>query len=437
MTVMVDEDKIFYTPPHKIKVRDDLPRYRKDSVKVKKLLDSILKIKQLHPIVVTEDLTLVAGGRRLAACLLGGINVRCTYKTNLSPLQMREIELEENLQREDLSPADEADAIADLHILKQTIYGESISGREGGWKLADTAEAIGKSKGNVIDNIQISAALKDFPELRILKTKKAIKKAVKGCQQVVDHATAVGEWETLIKREGSKVMLLLKTAQLDMQELEDNSIDILMTDPPYGIEIDLLASSVGGMTGGFSTSGFKFDDSTEKALVLYKILAAESFRFTTEKAHAYIFVAPEFFYLLRELMVKAGWQASIRPIIWIKRETGQCNMPERWPANCYEMILYCRRVDSKLVEQGRPDWIQENPVLESQRIHPTEKPVPLLQALLRRCSLPGQRLYDPTCGSGSSLEAGLRQKLIVRGCDDDITAYNAANKRIGNYLGEK
>jgi len=431
--MIIDEDKIFYSPPQNIVVHEDLPRYRRDSKKVKELLASILEKKQLHPIIVTEKLELVAGGRRLAACLLGGINVRCMYKGNLTPIQMREIELEENLQREDLSPADEADAIADLHELKQKLYGETSSGREGGWKLSDTAEAIGKSKGTVIDNIAISAALKDFPELRSLKTQKAIKKAVKGCQQVVDHALAVQEWEVLLEKE-SKVELLLKEASIDMKEQEDKSIDILLTDPPYGIEIDKIATSIGNSTGGFSTSGYKFDDSTEKALALYKTLAGESYRFTTESAHAYIFVAPEFFSLIRGMMIEAGWDAYIKPMIWIKRESGQCNMPERWPSSCYEMILYCRKATSKLVVQGMPDWIQEDPVLESKRIHPTEKPVSLLKKLLRRVSLPGQKLYDPFTGSGAALEAGLSQKLIVRGCDEKVEAYNTANKRIAEYL---
>ena len=428
-----DEDLIFYSPPQDITVPEHLPRYRKDVKSIPKLLASITRIGQLLPVVVTENLELVAGGRRLAACLLGGIKIKCIYKNDLTDLQRREIELEENLQREDLSPADEADAVADLHVVKQELYGTSLSGREGGWRLKDTAEAIGKSKGTVIDQLKISEALKTFPELRVLKTQKAIKKAVRGCEMVADRAAAVQEWEALITKE-NKVEISLNDAIFDMTEIPDNSIDILLTDPPYGIEIDRIATSVGGTTGGLSTSGYKFDDSAEKALTLYKALAEESYRFTTESAHAYVFVAPEFWDFIRGLMIEAGWQAYIKPIIWTKRETGQCNMPERWPASCYEMVLYCRKATSKLIVQGMPDWVEEKPVLESKRMHSTEKPVPLLRKLLTRTSLPGQRLYDPFMGSGSSLEAGLAQQLIVRGCDEDVNAYNAASKRIGEYL---
>ena len=431
----IDEDKIFYSNPQDITVHEDLPRYRKDSVKVKELLESILEKKQLHPIIVTENMELVAGGRRLAACLLGSIDVRCMYKGNLTPIQMREIELEENLQREDLSPADEADAVADLHILKQELYGQSSSGRAGGWRLTDTADSIGKTKGKVIDSIQISEALKSFPELRSLKTRKAIKKAVKGCELVAERAAAITQWESVITKE-SKVDLLHKDAIKDMMEQEDDSIDILLTDPPYGIEIDKIATSVGGSTGGFSTSGYKFDDSTEKALALYELLAGESYRFTTPDAHAYIFVAPEFFSFIRELMVEAGWNVHIKPIIWIKRETGQCNMPERWPSSCYEMLLYIRKDDSRLIQEGKPDWEECPPVSESERLHPWQKPVSLLENLLKRVSLPGQTLYDPFMGSGSSIEAAINLHLFAIGCDNAEECYAYALQRLSK-LGEQ
>ncbi|MBE9593650.1 MAG: site-specific DNA-methyltransferase, partial [Proteobacteria bacterium] len=166
----------------------------------------------------------------------------------------------------------------------------------------------------VIDNIQISKALEDFPELRALKTKKAIKKAVKGCEMVVERAAAITVWEDVIEKEDT-VEIFLRDAVIDITEVPDGSIDILLTDPKYGIEIDKIATSVGGTTGGFSTSGFKFDDSPEDALRLYRLLAPESYRFTTENAHAYVFVAPEFFTPIRNMMITAGWQAHIKPII--------------------------------------------------------------------------------------------------------------------------
>jgi ParB/RepB/Spo0J family partition protein len=421
---------VFELNPIEVKIPKDLPRYRKDSPKIRELLASILRLGQFVPIIVTRDHTLIAGGRRLAACILGGIPVKCIYRDTASPLQIREIELEENIQREAYTPADEADAIADLHRIKQELYGEAQSGRKGGWRLDDTADSIGKTRGTVIENLHISETLKLFPELRELKTKKAIKSAARAAEMVVQRASSVEDWKKKVDKAGS-LFLENADAREHMLKQKDNSIDILLTDPKYGMNIDKTARGIAGVTGGISIAGYKFEDSTEESLELIALLASESYRFCTNKAHAYIFVCPEHFVTVREMFISNGWQAYIKPLIWIKREIGQTNLPERWPSSCYEMILYCRRTDSRIIMQGMPDWIQCNPILPGKRIHPTEKPTDVLINLIRRVAVPGQVLYDPFCGSGSSLEAGLRQQLICKGCDIDINAYNAAMERIG------
>ena len=50
-------------------------------------------------------------------------------------------------------------------------------------------------------------------------------------------------------------------------------------------------------------------------------------------------------------------------------------------------------------------------------MHPSEKPIDLFRYLLQIVGLPGMTMIDPFCGSGSSLIAGLREKMIVKGCD--------------------
>ncbi|RPI52785.1 MAG: ParB/RepB/Spo0J family partition protein, partial [Deltaproteobacteria bacterium] len=249
--LLQDRGRVFYLSPTKVKVSEDLPRYRRDAPKIKELLESIQRMGQIAPIVVTKDHTLVAGGRRLAACLLGDIPILCIYQDNASPLVLREIELEENIQRESYTPADEADAIADLHEIKRQLYGEAQSGREGGWRLDDTAESIGKTRGTVIENIQISEALKMFPELRVLKTKKAIKSAAKAAEKVVTQAIQAKKWQEVVNNSETTFIENID-ARIHMPKQKDSSVDILLTDPKFGIDIDKTASGIGGETGGFT-----------------------------------------------------------------------------------------------------------------------------------------------------------------------------------------
>ena len=428
----------FYLNPRQIKVAEDLPRFRKELGDVKGLVESIQKYGQLQPIIIDRDNTLIIGGRRLAACLMGDIEALCVYKDNVDPLTMREMELEENIQRKAFTPAEEIMAVRELHELKQKKYGEATSGREGGWKQSDTADVIGMSRASVIESLVLAEVLNSFPELKACKTKSDIRRAAKGMIRVAEEVGRIDEFESFIKENpNTNFPQTFLTDALDhMSLMPHSSIDILLTDPPYGQEIQDGATGLGGITGGLSASGFKFDDSAHNALNLYASLAVESYRFCTPEAHAYIFVCPEHFFAVRELFVGAGWNCHIKPIIWIKRGVGQCNQPSRWPASAYEMILYCRKDNAKLVKEGRLDWIDSPVVNWTLKRHPTEKPVDLIRELIQRSVLPGARLYDPFAGSGSVLEAAFREKLFSVGCELLEEAYASMCSRLYK-LGEE
>jgi site-specific DNA-methyltransferase (adenine-specific) len=96
-----------------------------------------------------------------------------------------------------------------------------------------------------------------------------------------------------------------------------------------------------------------------------------------------------------------------------------------------------RRDNSKLVKEGMPDWIECPPVDPSKKLHPYEKPVALLSNLLSRVALPGQILYDPFMGSGSSIEAGYLSKLFTIGCELDTAAYAMAMSRVAQLVSKK
>lgn len=419
--------------PLTISVREDLPRYRKDLGKIEKLVASIQKYGQLQPILINRNKELIAGGRRLAASIVAGIKVKVVYNDVVDPILMREMELEENLQRENLLPAEEVAGVNELHNLKQQIHGVAISGKkDSGWTLGDTAELMGKSIASIAEDLALASALERFPELRNASTKSEIRKAVKGYDMVNKRLESLHNFEDVVQSVDQAKIVCMDALE-HMNTVSTASIDILFTDPPWGINIDKNAIGIEGATGGYSTVGIKYTDDTVSSLHLYTVLARESFRFCKDTAHAFIFVAPEFFWILRTIFEEAGWNVAIRPIIWCKREVGQNNQPERWFSSTYEMILFARRVDSKLVIQGKPDWLQIDPVLPTVRRHPSEKPIYLIKEMIVRSCLPNQTLYDPFMGSGVTLEAALDMDMLAVGCDNDPASYSIAAERIAQW----
>lgn len=422
------EIKLF--DPTEIRVREGMNRYRNDMGDLQELADSFTRTRQILPIVITQDKELIDGGRRLAACILAGIQVKAVFEDVIDTTEMRELELESNLCRKDYTPAEYAFAVADLHKFKVEQYGEAVSGAKGGHTLDATAKLIGKTKGTVISQLQIVEMIEAFPQLAEGKKASEIKKAYKGLERVASAIKGVAEYEERVKNNKGLYTLTQADAIDHMTTMPDNSVDVLLTDPLYGIEHDRIGITMGGHTGGLSAQGVDFRDDKYKALGSYYFLAKESYRFTKSDAHGYIFHAMEHFNYLRDIFMDVGWRVYIKPFIWIKRSTGQCNVPTAWPSDCYEQIMYIRKDDSRIIKQGMPNWIECPPVNSSVKLHKYEKPVPLLLNLLDRVALPGQMLYDPFMGSGSAIEAAYIRKMFSIGVDNAIEAYAVALERM-------
>lgn len=426
----IPTDVIFTLSPLEVRINKDLPRWRKEMGDVRELAESIKTKGQIHPILLDRENNLVCGGRRLAACITAGIDVKAAYTHLVDPLILRELELEENLRRKNFTPGEEVLAVQELHSLKISQHGQASSGKKGGWTLDQTAELVGKTRGSVISDLQMAEAVKAFPELMKAKKKNVITKAMKGMERLQNSIAGLAKHEEAVKANVEKYHIYHGDSLAFMKQMESKSVDILFTDPMYGIEADKNAIGVGGVTGGVTSAGFMLDDSADPALAFLATLAKESFRFTTDKAHGYVFVGPEFFNFVRQLFLDAGWLVFHKPIIWIKSSSGQSNMPSCWPASCYEMALYIRKYESRLVKEGQPDWVECPMVNPSVKIHPYEKPIKLVENLLERVAFPGQKLYDPCMGSGAIVEAGVRQKLFVTAGDQSLEAYSTALARL-------
>ncbi|GAH10521.1 unnamed protein product [marine sediment metagenome] len=159
----MEKDQVFYINPLKIKVREGLERYRRDLGDLKELGKSLKETGQIQPVVINRQHELIVGGRRVAACILQGLEVKAIYKDLVDPVKMRLWEIEENIRRKDLSPAEHALATEEFHLLMQQEHGKSVSGRQGGHTLDDTAKVLNKTRGTVIRELEVAEMVRLFP----------------------------------------------------------------------------------------------------------------------------------------------------------------------------------------------------------------------------------------------------------------------------------
>lgn len=122
----------------------EMRRKRFDPKTLQELAESIKAVGVLQPIVCTPALEIVAGERRWLAAKLAGLETVPATVRALTPEQVLEVQLIENLQREGLHELEEAEGYKELMKLKKI--------------NADTvAEMVGKSRSYVYGRTKLLA----------------------------------------------------------------------------------------------------------------------------------------------------------------------------------------------------------------------------------------------------------------------------------------
>lgn len=78
--------------------------------------------------------------------------------------------------------------------------------------------------------------------------------------------------------------------------------------------------------------------------------------------------------------------------------------------------------------------MQGNKALNERRIHPTQKPVLLYKWLLMKYAKPGDLIFDPFLGSGSSRIAAYDLGMNFEGCEINKTYFELQNQRFNEHL---
>ena len=133
------------------------PRKLFDDEKLLQLSESIKQHGVIQPIIVKKDnntFTIIAGERRWRAAKLAGLNTIPALIKDFTELQVMEVALIENLQREDLNPIEEANAFINL-MNEFNLTQEQI------------AEKIGRSRSAIANTIRLLGLSNDVKKFII------------------------------------------------------------------------------------------------------------------------------------------------------------------------------------------------------------------------------------------------------------------------------
>ncbi|MGE0324565.1 MAG: site-specific DNA-methyltransferase [Polyangiaceae bacterium] len=231
-------------------------------------------------------------------------------------------------------------------------------------------------------------------------------------------------------RLGADGPLRFDLAQTDAVEwlrtLDDQSVDLVITDPPYeSLEKHRAVGTTTRLKHSKASSNDWFQIFPNSR---FPELFAEVYRVLKKHRHFYLFCDQETMFAAKPIAEAKGFRFW-KPLVWDKQKIG---MGYHYRSR-YEFVLFFEKGKRKLNDLGVPD------VLSFPRIHkgyPTEKPAELSEVLIRQSSTPRELVIDPFCGSGSAGVAALRQGRHFMGSDICDEAIKISSQRLTEAGGQ-
>ncbi len=198
------------------------------------------------------------------------------------------------------------------------------------------------------------------------------------------------------------------------------SVDLLITDPAYeSLEKHRAKGTTTRLKVSDGSSNAWFDIFPNSRFPEFFLAVKRALK---KDAHFYMLCDADTMFAVKPMAEAAGFKMWT-PIIWDKMRLGM-----GYHYRCrYEFILFFEKGKRRLNDLGIPNVLQVPRVNNG---YPTEKPVELLEILVKQSSLPSQVVCDPFSGSGATGVAALRNGRNFLGCDISATAINTAQPRL-------
>lgn len=177
--------------------------------------------------------------------------------------------------------------------------------------------------------------------------------------------------------------------------LEDESIDLIVTDPPYKI---ITGGNSNGKNSKRPQGILSGNRELMKVVPRFKDWLPECYRVLKNNTHAYFMVNSSNLLEMMNEVTHAGFKIH-NILIW---EKNNCTPSQYYMKNC-EYIIFCRKGKAKYINNlGDSKTVHFYKNIIGNKVHPTEKPVDLMQFYIENSSNIGDTVLDPFMGSGST-----------------------------------
>lgn len=212
-----------------------------------------------------------------------------------------------------------------------------------------------------------------------------------------------------------------------IKSIPDESIDLIVTDPPYKTTPRGSSGTMGGYwTGDLAKKGKIFANNS----IPCKDYFPQLYRVLKDRSICYIMTNNVNLIEMLNEGKSAGFH-FVKSLIWEKGN----KICGKYYMGCYEYILLFRKGGDRPINNcGMPDIlkvpIRKQKDKNRKNLHDTEKPVELMEILVRMSSDENQTVFDPFMGIGGTGVACVNTNRNFIGIELDEHYFKIADERI-------
>lgn len=214
-----------------------------------------------------------------------------------------------------------------------------------------------------------------------------------------------------------------------MKEMENESIDLIVTDPPYKVTARRSAGNSGGMLQKEINKKGKVFNCNDIDVTKY---AGEFFRLLKDGSHCYVMTNHINLISMLNTFTEVGFH-FIKSLVWdkVNKIMGQYYMSQ------FEYILFFRKGKGVKINNCGTSDILSFPNKKSKdetghNLHDTEKPVELMKVLIENSSAVGDIILEPFAGIGATCIAAKECGRRYIGVELDKKYFDISTERLGN-----
>jgi 16S rRNA G966 N2-methylase RsmD len=392
-------------------------RFRKDFGDLRPLIESIERHGLLHPIVVSEDNQLICGRRRIAAYIqLGKTEIEVNLVT-IANSKFAEAEADENVVRKNFS----VEEIAEIDkFYREKEEAEAKQRQRTGKEIPSGNFPRGRAREKISERVGISD--RQLEKIRTIKeastegdfTKEVWKKVASGKVKVDKGYNQVKRFQRIKEAEifaNTSLKSLSPSEIFDLQfgdmktlgeNIADNSIDLIFTDPPYN----------------------------EASLSLYGDLARLANRVLMPGGNLIAYVGHYALFKINDL-IQANSELVYHWQIIVRHSGSKSRIHARhiWPYYKPLLWYYKPTIEGKItIYQDVADVVESKAV--SKDSHEWEQSTIEAEHMIKPLTVEGNIVLDPFMGSGTTGEAAINLNRRFIGIEVDKEHYSRTKQRL-------